>query len=446
MNFLDLNKKTGSEQEKMAFEGKLDYNERRSLDMMHQLLSDSSNVYQEEKNMFDLFRIYGKILTRWTNNSNFSQSIDRSIQSLNKTFVKTQDEIRQLENNNANSFLIKPLRGIGHRFATVVRKKEGDYSFTLVNKGLRPDYQFEEFLIPIHKLQPLLSTLEQINANVPTEKIYTTFGEYAQHNYKLNIKSRNQKTGNCFIKNPENAIKFAYATRDFSEKDFQNLRINEPSKTFSPKWGVTTGGVHRLFKEQLQKENPRISLALENIFQTYNRNKLFRENLESGSMSIEKSLKMAFDPFHNTSENTRESYIRLISQINIDTAYKSSEPILDFFRKLDDSGQLTNQFLKVARLKDSKQVEEFFQNENFLYLQRTFEFAGSNFPVLCDNVKRELHGRYIQEAIHAMEAGNLNKAIDYSEKSNELYLFNSRAHSLEGSLHFALGMENKSKN
>jgi hypothetical protein len=171
----------------------------------------------------------------------------------------------QLKANDLHSFAIFPIRSYGiHMFSGCVRKMDHSYSVTLVNKENEPLYydQYEEFIYNdrkklAHNLK--LTGLFFVNS-YRTKDVYALFKESANAHYKLNITSARQKTGNCFVKEPEASIKYAYSTRNFSVEDLKNLRTTH--KNFRPKWGIPTIELHKRYVLEVANQNPHLKNEL----------------------------------------------------------------------------------------------------------------------------------------------------------------------------------------
>jgi tetratricopeptide (TPR) repeat protein len=349
--------------------------------------------------------------------------------------------LRNLKNNKSDSFVIKSLYSYDHAFSAVVRKIDNDYSFTVVNKGGRMPHrkQFEEFIIKPERLDNMLKELNQRNQKVSIEDIYLTIQAGASKRIPLNISSKNQKVGNCYIKEPENAIKFAYTTRKFSKENLEALRSNAPNKVFKPKWGVETGGVHRLFVEQIRRENPQIESQLNNELNAYYKNKRYRSLLKEGEPNL-KSFEMGFNVYrtHDNLKN-EEKYKRLLEDVNLDSMSQLPAQISEVVRSVK-SNELESAFRKAVQLSFPMERATYTRNGGtFQKLQDTLKDTKKHFPWLEKEIKLEMHLQYFIEAAPYYMNQNWEAAKNTYQKANELYPNNSRVNLLIGISNSALG-------
>jgi hypothetical protein len=126
--------------------------------------------------------------------------------------------------NQSDRFLVVPVYSYGHAFSAVVRKlDEEKYSITFVNLGARPfeknghGNQYKEF---VYSKEDALKVLKDHSYSlrihyparaVTTNQAYKNFALKAKETYTLNVTSRDQKVGNCFLKNIEKGIRYALA-------------------------------------------------------------------------------------------------------------------------------------------------------------------------------------------------------------------------------------------
>lgn len=154
--------------------------------------------------------------------------------------------------NKENKFLLIPVFSYGHAFSAVVRKQNEDqYSVTFVNLGARPferdrsGNQYKEF---VYNKKDALQVLKDHSYSirlfypqraVDTRKAYQNFAKNAKEEYLLHITSRDQKVGNCFLKNIEKGIRYALAL-GLSKTENKNFDPN------TLRVGVEGGGKYRV--------------------------------------------------------------------------------------------------------------------------------------------------------------------------------------------------------
>jgi hypothetical protein len=272
------------------YERHLTPSERKKLDLIHQVLNNHSNFSEERNNIRNLIVTYEKLLCK--NDVTLSNSLNKSVEAL-KDQSKITQCISELSLNNSKSFLIMPLMSYDHVFSAVFRKIDDGFSAIIVNKGGRPfPTQFVEYQMDEYHANKLVNHLVSSFGKESIPSIYKSFADHSAFTYKLNIVSKDQKVGNCFIKEPENAIKFAFSTKDFNKEDFKNLR--EGKLQFRSKWDAITSDMHKAFITQIALENPNLQTILSSEYSLYSKNKKFREEIESGK-NVEDSLMSAFN-------------------------------------------------------------------------------------------------------------------------------------------------------
>lgn len=267
----------------------MNYESNRVLNQVEQVLNYSYNWYEDYKNIDEILDIYNKILSSYSNEA-FKASMKNSKKALNSPEL-VKRELNNLMKNNTNSFLIVALCAKNHLFSCVIRKTSEGFSVTLVNKAANIAHQEYVFKhVNSNEIMDLINSCIYTN-NVA--EIYKMFENNCEHVYDLNIKSGKQKTGNCFIKEIEAGIKFAYATRKFSSKEFQNLRKNDLEKV-KLKWGKhTTTDIHKMYVKELITLYPKEETTLNKLLNLYVSNKNFRNYLKCG-IDIKTSLTKAF--------------------------------------------------------------------------------------------------------------------------------------------------------
>lgn len=421
------------------FEGKLNYMERRSVDLVHQVLNLNSNMYQENKNISDLFMFYGKILSRRTSRE-FFDSMKKTWDVLNNP-RNNLVALKSLKHNCSDSFLIMPLKAYNHMFATVARKIGEDYSFTIVNKGYRMPSRsmYEEYCVPKSKLESLVKAIKEGMGEFPVESFYKEFEKHSTAKYKLNVASRIQKTGNCFVKEPETAIKFAFSTRNFCSSDYMKIRSHDFARAFRPKWGMSTFNMHSLFVKEVIKDNPHAKNYFEEKLQIYQQNKTYHKYLKDGKDN-EESFRKAFSTDDKYFEsNDKASYIRLLANINVDTIRQYTPQIYEIVKKIG-SQELSKSLSALLDISTPEDIDIYFdRRENCQELKRKIDFINKYFPEFASEIKREFHLYYLIKSNGLFEnKKDFEKAYLFAKNANDLYPYNARAHFYEGYYAFEL--------
>jgi hypothetical protein len=266
------------------------------------ILSLDRNRQTDYRNVSELFDTYNKVLAD-KSDGDFKNSIKKSKESFEKQCFGDSAvhkyEIEALEKNNASSFLIVPLVSTNHLFCAVVRKTDEGFSATLVNAskgGRRGDDRgsyvgYQEYVFANGNEVKLLDIFEKLKhgfgilSRVTNEGIYKMFENAKDTGYPLNIVSRDQKDGNCYVKEPEKAIKFALDTSNLSLENIKNLR-NLNKKAYTPKWPMSSREVHDRYIKQLIKENPKMKDDLTIKYHQYLQYKDYIKNPKEKGFNI----------------------------------------------------------------------------------------------------------------------------------------------------------------
>lgn len=213
-----------------------------------QLLSDSGNTNNDYEYQALTFDIYKDIIKQnYLNDfvpknfdiNSFEKSLDES-----KLYHNLHNNIDFSSLNDHNRFLILPLSSEKHNFSCLISREKDNknLSVTLVNLGSLPsensNSSYVEYIIEESYLKSLLQKYAQNPRKSfrreSVEFVYNDFAQNSQAVYPLNISSRRQKVGNCFIKNIEKAIRLALSkslTRtidsEFNDEDLRFNGINE---------------------------------------------------------------------------------------------------------------------------------------------------------------------------------------------------------------------------
>ena len=391
--------------------------ERKKLDLVHQVLNNHSNFSEERNNIRNLIVTYEKLLCK--NDVTLSNSLNKSVEAL-KDQNKTIQCLSELQLNNSKSFLIMPLMSYDHVFSSVWRKIDEGFSAIIVNKGGRPfSSQFIEYHMDEYHANKLINHLVSSFGQKSIPSIYQDFSKNSAFTYKLNIMSKDQKVGNCFIKEPENAIKFSFATKNFTKQDFENLR--QGKSQFYSKWDALTVDMHKAFITQIALENPNLQTILSNEYSLYSKNKKFREEIESGK-SVEDSLMSAFNKID-------------ISELNKDTLSRRNiaSKIKTYFKEDVHKTTALNNILR-------------FNNANFntqRYVNNpqeavdTLERLGKDFPNAIRQIKFEAQSAFFSNACYCLNMNKTNKifgekALNCINTAINLYPYYFNTHATKG--------------
>jgi hypothetical protein len=163
---------------------------------------------------------------------------------------------------------------------------------------------YEEYIFKKDNIDKLATAVEQtkhgfgFGIKLSNSEIYDMFEAYSDDKFQLNIISRDQKDGNCYVKEPEKAIKYALYTSNFSQQMLQKLR-DPKSPVLTPKWPIPTEEVHRNYVSQLIEENPERAQQLSEKLETYLKYKNFSKDETNSKLlingrSLEKGKEISF--------------------------------------------------------------------------------------------------------------------------------------------------------
>ena len=199
---------------------------------VQQILNYSDNITGEgEYELASLVSNLCIILSEYTDSSDFKASLNRSLECLIDFDILGR--LDELEAGNENSFLQVPVYAEGHLFGCVIyRMDENNFEFVLVNKGYRSKLDgdgyhdtCEAYMIPRNNLRYIVDnclTELGFENTLKTEEIYDAFekkgvrivdygfDQNMEYIFYSDIELMNQKKGNCFYKNEEAALLFAW--------------------------------------------------------------------------------------------------------------------------------------------------------------------------------------------------------------------------------------------
>ena len=286
--------------------------DKESPNLVEQLLSLSDNESFLIEFQELIYKVYGDVVTEALMKDdellvNFPLSTYRKSMERCKDFIRKPNNLNLSElTNDIADFMIIPLYVTGHCFAGYIRKLEnGEYSMTAVNLGARPfengSHSYMEFVYDnAKKLNKLINRYGYCDFQGITniDKCYKDFKMVAKEYYTLKTDSRLQKTGNCFTKNPEKAVRYGLSLilESINNPSFkpEDIRHKEGFRPVLMK--RVLGGkvnINEIIIKRLSKEFPDKRLEFERAFNLYKENK--KNNVKSPEY-----------------EDSREGYRRLI--------------------------------------------------------------------------------------------------------------------------------------
>lgn len=346
-------------------------NDNRDMNLVNMILNIEANNSNDYRKPSDVYQIYAQ-MNELNINTQFKESLLNSEKCV-KIPPLTNNNLSNLRQNDPNSFLVLPLLGTGHLWSVVIRKTDEGYNAHVINKGLTYWHDsVEEFVFKKENKGKLVDVMKYagfalINNNV--EDVYRKFISNSDAQYNTRINASPQKVGNCFTKNIQAGIKFAYATLEIHPSKLNALRI---PKEYTPygtkgvnkvtfKWEtVKTGDMQKLFANKIIQKNPRIEDKVIQSINIYDSNKNFRNKIKLGKSPLETFFR-SFDYNNHTKEMpTNERIKKLMCNVTPYTYAKYRESINKIVDSTKDNNykklyNTLNKYTEVGSIKMSAQ-------------------------------------------------------------------------------------------
>lgn len=379
-----------------------------------QILNLSSNYSDDKNYLINMIGHLSNIFKNLTDND-FKKSIYDSMESI-KTPNILSEKIKSLENNKVNSFLLTIAFSWDHSIPVIFRKVENKISATIVNKTFKDiGGQYIEFLFnDVRTIEKLLS---ESNSKIRTEDLYMKFFKECTNFCVLGINSKGQKEFNCFLKEPEAAVKFLLSTRDFTIENL--IRLRNPEINFHPKWPCETTKTRRMFLDDILQQNNEdqvLKEKLEYTFNIYEMNKNFRRYLKDGAR-VSYAINNSFPSNCNDIEKT------FVSFLTTETIMKYGREIYEHLSCLNNKEILYdfNQIVSIT----SQNAYVAVDPEYLKKLKNTYTFVARQLREKVANALRQ----------NATEGGiEIKEKLKLIDKSLSIYPKFSEALCLKGDL------------
>ena len=321
---------------------------------------------------------------------------------------KYENMISNLESNNKNSFVIAPLIGKGHLFSVAVYKKDDNFEFIVVNKGGRydasknEDYNiFEKYVVPKDKLSEAVNIFQNLDKvgsrRRPVDYVYNNLKSISSEHISLKeIDARDQRVGNCFFKELEEAFKLAYSEAyDGYEKNTYVLSDGTNITRKTPKFPIKTEEFHKKLLDNLidysNSENVKEKIKYEKDI--YAKNKEFREEIaQNRNKNFEEKEELLKKHFQ---EN---DVMECLKKVDERTLQENADFFIDvlYSRELD-----IPQIIYNAR--DEILATDFFES-NAGYLEKAEEngeikLLEKYFPQIATNIEKKMKVNKIDKII-----------------------------------------------
>ena len=315
------------------------------------------------------------VLKRYINDTdaNFNESLDNTVYVFNAQYSYEyngyEEYIRNLRPNDKKSFIVAPITSNNHLFSMVFYKKSDEcgkiyYEAIVVNKGDRPGHTYEKYKFSEENIGTIAEMLgygknvdfstydfgiyDEI-PNLTTRQLYDKFKEYAINNeYEVldNIVAQSQIVGNCFYKEVEAGLKFAYSNAyDTFEAKVENGKVVK-----TPKWPIETEKFNKELLDNVKDilvehlKDDKVTLIddviddMDNLVVVYDRNKKIRRILKNNEEFTTEKLDEIFDDIVGF-ENEREVNAYIWNNLDFKTkmmlsySHENLEKFLNYFRE-----------------------------------------------------------------------------------------------------------------
>lgn len=340
--------------------------------MILNLESNNDNDFRKNQDLYEIYSNMGEL----DYNDDFRKSL------MNSSEYRTgceMFELKKLEKNNPNSFMITSLIGYPHLWSALIRKTDEGFNVLMINKGLSFfNEPIKEYIFKESNIKNLVTSLEYATSITSSvQKAYENFEKRSNQTYSLKLNIAPQKVGNCFSKNIQAGIKVAYALskmnaqeiRELRVKDYEPLEINEKEfKTL--KWpNMNTKEANELFVDKLVEKNPAIKKHMGKYVEMYSMNKSFNDALKKGKDPL-KSLFKSFDQENKTKDMSQDKRIKLLLEnITYHTFAKNKAKITSIVKKSKD-----HEFIKAYE--DLKNLTKKAVNSDRNFAYSLFVFNG----------------------------------------------------------------------
>ena len=266
--------------------------------LVRQIYNHSDNFTGTEIcDLIPLFSSYFSILCKKElehgneQNSCFKDSLKNSLDVLNNNKTATMRRVEKLQENNRDSFLICPVVAKGHIFSCVIYKRsDSDYELITVNKGRKGRRNvYCGYKLSVNNVAYFLDnfvsregdSVESVYNFLENEGEVIHDGDSILKEIKISsfndVRSAHQKAGNCFYKNTEAAVRFAWFV--------SHPQYRKVGRFIHPKGPYDTEHIHNMIVDNILKclresygdnENLIKSISYERYI--YEVNKRFRKN------------------------------------------------------------------------------------------------------------------------------------------------------------------------
>lgn len=408
-----------NKEEKIKYLDKLSIEQKKE-QILQVLNYTGNNTGRDVYGVASLFSNCANILSDYVD-ENFKKSLENSLECMmNKNFM---DKLEELKDNDSRSFIIVPITSKNHLFNAIIYKKDKFFDCVLVNKGERfydnvefPDmhHEYEVYRIKESNIKKIIPFLGIDIRKDSTAGIYEAFKNNSKmYRELINIYSREQEEDNCYYKEEEAVLKFAYS---FAYDKFKNI---EKTEMKTPKWPISTKEMQdRILKNIEEVENdPEFTKFVEKFRKVYSLNKEFRDNMKKNQTLVyEKQKEIFYETFNKNGEKTLKDCLNDIDMKTYKKNYKFFEKLLkkesvEVPRGLFDEPVSTVQDTRnhiIKLLKENFTVADKFLSEYFQMLSMEIDLYYSR-ACVKGAYRYVEEGKYLDAIALFSNAINLNK-------------------------------------
>ena len=420
------------------------YNESEGNIPVYSLYTNCSMVIKESFDEEDINKGMSKdeIKKKEDVNSAFKKSLDNSGYCIISP-KDYQNRIEHLEAGKDESFIMAPVLAKGHVFSIAIYKKDvNNYEFVVINKGSRTfdlgagkkrHHAFESYIIPkenIEKLIPLLDVGTHV-ATKKTSEIYDMLQENAldkKYEELTDIDARGQRVGNCYYKEVEEGLKYVYF-RVYSRYDKLKFRSEYNKDLKTPKLPGGTQKFHIKLLSNIIKHtnNPKVKEFVEDLIDTYDKNKNFRNRMrEKSDMTQEEKEGIFVEVFGSKDTNLKDeaSLKECLKKVDERTLQEN----LDFFVDVLKNGDVQIPMVLESAKKTS--VDFIYASKEYIKAANNdndMKFLKEYFPNVAHKIQKTMdYEKYREvmdqkiinvkdiEKLKDLDIGYYNKATVYS--------------------------------
>lgn len=336
----------------------------------------------------------------------FKQSLKNSLDCI-KDKTRYKERITALRDKDESSFIVTPVTAIGHLFSSVIYKNGENYDIYIINKGASYDpttnknYEFcEKYIVPEKNLENIVQVFSKLVENIKENKkkvdeVYRFIEENTvdkKHNPQEMYDARNQRVGNCYFKELEEGLKFAYS-KAFNKFEIYtyNTGNNQVIQRQTPKVPGGTKQFHNELIDNLKKycNNEDTIKKLGTLLDIYNQNKDFRSkvNDKTNLNDVEKE-KIFFEVFGDGKRDIADTTVFRSCLGKVDE--RTLRDNLDFFIKMLKDRNIKLPMLMYECMNKQMDVDFVYSSEKYLEARKKtedLEFLDKYFPTVSYKIR-----------------------------------------------------------